>query len=301
MRWALILFLVAAVFAIPDASPCHAHAKPSAEMSRGPDILDADDGSADDTTDDPGADISHTSPDISDTASSSAVSTMSAADMSAAIAAGGKSDVGVAVMDLETGQVVSQQGDQPFYSASLSKLILAIDALRQPLSEDDRDLIHRALSASDDEAMDVLWTRFDGMEAIGRVAAEAGLTGTHAPEDPSQWGEVVITANDMVKLYRYILASPERDTIVAALSSAPTTAADGFDQTFGLLGITGVYAKQGWMYYLPSDVYLHSAGVLDNRYAVAVLTTSPTGSWTTARQSINAVTKAVLAKLGVNG
>ncbi|GGN24564.1 hypothetical protein GCM10011609_78220 [Lentzea pudingi] len=105
----------------------------------------------------------------------------------------------------------------------------------------------------------------------------------------------------MVRLYHYILGSPERDAVVAALSSAPATAADGFDQAFGLLGITGVYAKQGWMYYLPSDVYLHSAGVLDNRYAVAVLTTSPTGSWTTARQSINAVATAVLGKLGVNG
>jgi beta-lactamase class A len=204
-------------------------------------------------------------------------------------------------MDLETGQVVSQQGDQPFYSASLSKLILAVDALQQPLSDDDLDLIHRALSVSDDDAMDVLWTRFDGMDAIGRVAAEAGLTGTHAPDDPSQWGEVVITANDMVRLYQYILGSPERDTIVAALSSAPDTAADGFDQAFGLLGVTGFYAKQGWMYYLPSDVYLHSAGVLDDRYAVAVLTTNPSGSWTTARQSINAVTKALLTKMGVNG
>ncbi|WP_112263706.1 serine hydrolase [Lentzea terrae] len=215
------------------------------------------------------------------------------------VAAGGKSDVGVAVLDLQTGQVISQEGDQPFYSASLSKLILAVDALQQPLSADDQDLIHRALSASDDEAMDVLWTRFDGMDATGRVAAEAGLTGTHAPEDPSQWGEVVITADDMVQLYRYILASPARDTIVAALSSAPPTAADGFDQAFGLLGVTGAYAKQGWMYYLPSDVYLHSAGVLDNRYAIAVLTTSPTGNWTTARQSINAVSQALLAKLGV--
>lgn len=216
-------------------------------------------------------------------------------------AAGGKSDVGVTVMDLQTGQTVSQDGDKQFYSASLSKLILAVDALQQPLSDDDEDLIHRALSASDDEAMDVLWERFDGMDAIGRVAAEAGLTETHAPDDPSQWGEVVITANDMVRLYHYILGSPVRDTVVAALSAATPTAADGFDQEFGLLGISGFYAKQGWMYYLPSDVYLHSAGVLDNRYAVAVLTTSPTGSWTTARQSINAVTKALLVKLGVNG
>lgn len=298
MRWALILLLTAAVFVVPDASPCNAHAKSSAaDISRGPDVLDTGDAAADA----PEGDISHTSPDISVTDEPSAVSDISATDISDIAAAGGNSDVGVAVMDLETGQVVSQQGDQPFYSASLSKLILAVDALQQPLSEEDQDLIHRALSVSDDDAMDVLWTRFDGMDAIGRVAAEADLTGTHAPDDPSQWGEVVITANDMVRLYQYILGSPERDAIVAALSSAPETAADGFDQAFGLLGVTGFYAKQGWMYYLPSDVYLHSAGVLHDRYAVAVLTTNPSGSWTTARQSINAVTKALLTKMGVNG
>jgi hypothetical protein len=298
VRWALILFLAAAVYVVPDAAPCLAHAKPSADISRGPDVLDTgDDADISHTA----PDISHTSPEISDTGSRSAVSNISPTDISDIAAAGGTSDVGVAVLDLETGQAVSQQGDQPFYSASLSKLILAVDALQQPLSDDDQNLIHRALSVSDDNAMDVLWTRFDGMDAIGHVAAAAGLTGTHAPEDPSQWGEVVITANDMVRLYQYILGSPVRDTIVAALSSATPTAADGFDQAFGLLGVTGAYAKQGWMYYLPSDVYLHSAGVLGNRYAVAVLTTSPTGSWTTARQSINAVSTALLAKLGVNG
>lgn len=217
------------------------------------------------------------------------------------MAAGGTSDVGLAIMDLESGQVVSQQGDQPFYSASLSKLILAVDALQQPISDADHELIYRALGASDDNAMDVMWTRFDGMDAIGRVAAEAGLTGTHAPDDPSQWGEVVITANDMVRLYHYFLGLPLRDEVVTALSSAPATAADGFNQAFGLLGSGSGYAKQGWMYYLPSDVYLHSAGVLGDRYAVAVLTTSPTGSWTTARQAINAVTAAVQALLPVNG
>ncbi|WP_394612998.1 serine hydrolase [Lentzea sp. JNUCC 0626] len=295
MRWALIVLLVTAVFAIPDASPCLAHGKPSADISRGPDVLDTGDG----------ADISDTGSNTSDIGPS-AISDISAADISDIAAAGGASDVGLAVLDLQTNVTVSSQGDKPFYSASLSKLILAVDALQRPLSDDDVALIDRALSLSDDNAMDVLWTRFDGMGAIGRVATAAGLTGTHAPDDPSQWGEVVITANDMVRLYHYILNSPQvnsaqRDVIVGALSKAPATAADGFDQAFGLLGVTGVYAKQGWMYYLPADVYLHSAGVLDGRYAVAVLTTNPTGSWTTARDSINAVSTAVLAKLGVKG
>jgi hypothetical protein len=289
VRRLLIVLIAAAVYAVPDAAPCFAHGRPASDVpvSRGPDVVD--------TSPDASADG-----DISDTRLS-AISDISAADISAAVAAGGASDVGVALMDLETGRLLAQQGDQPFYSASLSKLVLAADALQQPLSDTDRQLIYRALSVSDDNAMDVLWTRFDGMDAVGRVAAAAGLTGTHAPEDPSQWGEVVITANDMVRLYRFILGSPVRDAVVEALSAAPATAADGFDQAFGLLGVTGVYAKQGWMYYLPGDVHLHSAGVLGDRYAVAVLTTSPTGSWTTARQAIDAVATALLAKLGVNG
>ncbi|MGZ3147765.1 serine hydrolase [Lentzea chajnantorensis] len=289
MRRLLIVLIAAAVYVVPDAAPCFAQGQPISDISvfRGPDVLDI--------SPDSGA-----TGDISDTGSS-AISDISAADISAAVAAGGASDVGVAVLDLKTGQLVEQQGEQQFYSASLSKLLLAVDALQQPVTDADRELIHRALSASDDSAMDVLWTRFDGVGAIGRVAAAAGLTGTHAPDDPSQWGEVVITADDMVRLYRYVLSSPVRDAVVTALSAAPATAADGFDQAFGLLGGTGAYAKQGWMYYLPSDVYLHSAGVLDDRYAVAVLTTSPTGSWTTARQAIDAVTTALLAKLGVNG
>ncbi|MET9231297.1 serine hydrolase [Lentzea sp. NPDC003310] len=287
MRWALILLLVTAVFAVPEASPCLAHGKPAAEISRGPDVLDSGEGSLD-----PGdSDTAHASPEKS--------SAVPGLDAAALAAAGGASDVGLAVLDLESGQLVSAQGDKPFYSASLSKLILAVYAWQQQPSADDVALLDRALSFSDDNAMDVLWTRFDGMDAIGVVAAEAGLTGTHAPDDPSQWGEVVVTANDMVRLYDYVLGSPQRDAVVGALSKATPTAADGFDQAFGLLGVTGAYAKQGWMYYLPSDVYLHSAGVLDGRYAVAVLTTNPTGSWTVARQSINAVATAVLTKLGV--
>ncbi|WP_197288896.1 serine hydrolase [Nocardia sp. NRRL S-836] len=296
MRRLLILLVTAAVYVVPDAAPCFAHSGPASDTAvfRGPDEVDPSPEAA------AGGDISPTGPDRSPL-SPSAISDISATDISAAVAAGGASDVGVAVLDLESGQLIGQQGDRPFYSASLSKLVLAVDALQQPLSDEDRELIYRALSVSDDEAMDELWTRFDGMAAIGRVAAEAGLTGTHAPADPTQWGEVVVTANDMVRLYRFILGSPVRDAVVEALSAAPATAADGFDQAFGLLGVTGAYAKQGWMYYLPDDVYLHSTGVLDDRYAVAVLTTSPTGSWSTARQAVDAVSTALLAKLGVNG
>lgn len=217
---------------------------------------------------------------------------------SAVAAAGGNLDLGLAVLDLRTGTLVDSNGAQPFYSASLSKLILAVDMLQGPLSDQDLSRLSRALSISDDSAMDALWTLHDGMGAISRVASLAGLTGTHAPDDPSQWGEVIVTADDVVRLYQYVLGSQGlRDFVVPALSAAPEIAADGFDQEFGLLG-TGAFTKQGWMYYLPSDVYLHSAGVVDDRYAIALLSVHSGGSWQVARTSVNAVTSALLAPLG---
>ncbi|PRY36119.1 serine hydrolase [Umezawaea tangerina] len=225
--------------------------------------------------------------------------------------AGDSVDLGVAVLDLRTGDLVGSGGDKQFYSASLSKLLLVVDMLDRraegdlELSDDDLDLVDRALSYSDDGAMDVMWTRFDGMAAIDRVAARLGLTGTHAPDDPSQWGEVVVTADDMVHLYQYVLLKmPEadRDLVVDALSGAQEEAADGFDQFFGLLdqnarGSRAAYAKQGWMYYLPSDVYLHSAGVVDNRYAVAVLTVQSGVSTDTAKDKVAQIVGATLTPL----
>jgi beta-lactamase class A len=227
-------------------------------------------------------------------------------------AAGDSVDLGVAILDLQTGELVGSNGDKQFYSASLSKLLLVVDMLDRraegdlELSDDDLQLVDRALSYSDDGAMDVMWTRFDGMAAIDRVAARVGLTGTHAPDDPSQWGEVVVTADDMVRLYQYItdgkLAEADRDLVVDALSGAQQEAADGFDQFFGLLdkaarGSRAAYAKQGWMYYLPSDVYLHSAGVVDNRYAVAVLTIQTGVSTGAAEEQVANIVAAALAPL----
>ncbi len=223
-------------------------------------------------------------------------------------------DMGIAVMDLRTGELVGSGGDKPYYSASLSKLLLVVDVLDRraagelALSDDDLDLVDRALSYSDDSAMDVMWTRFDGMGAVDRVAARVGMTGTRSPDDPSQWGEVVVTANDMVRLYQYVLggrlAQADRDLVVDALTAARQQAADGFDQYFGLLdgaarGNRAAYAKQGWMYYLPNDVYLHSAGVVDDRYAIAVLTVQSGVSTDTARIRLADVVGAVLAPLPV--
>lgn len=225
--------------------------------------------------------------------------------------------LGVAVLDRVTGETaVGPRGDEPFYTASLSKLVVALDVLDRrrteglSVTDDDIALIRRALGPSDDSAMNDLWVRFDGVGAAARVGADLGLTGTTAPEDPSQWGEMSVPATDLLRLYAFVLddlPAADRDLVVGALAAAPPTAADGFDQAFGLLdpvvdgpGAPGAAAKQGWMCCFSGQYYLHSAGVVgpDERFVVVVLTRIPRGpGWAAARAEVTAVAAAAVQAL----
>jgi hypothetical protein len=217
-------------------------------------------------------------------------------------AATSRMTLGAAVLDVATGDL-AEEGEDEFYSASLSKLMLIVDLLDRDvtLSDVDMSLIGRALSLSDDEAMNSLWVKYDGPAAITRVATELKLPGTRTPDDPSQWGETEVSPAGFALLYQHILTAmtpDDRDVIVSGLSSAQPTAADGFDQFFGLLGQPGeIYAKQGWMYY-GSRLYLHSAGVVhaeDRDYVVVLMSVQPVSA--TAPAAITAVASAMLGVL----
>src|SRR5436305_14282656 len=125
--------------------------------------------------------------------------------------------------------------------------------IKVDLSTSDDQLIARALSLSDDNAMDALCSNFDGPDAMTRVADDLGLPNPSTPDDSGQWGETDVSPAGFARLYQHILTEMDpndRDVIVADLRAAQPTAADGFHQFFGLLGQpVDVYAKQGWMYY----------------------------------------------------
>lgn len=201
-------------------------------------------------------------------------------------------ELGVAVLDLATGEVVTNdRGDAAYNSASLVKMITVTDMLdgrasgRTRIDESDLARVRRALGPSDDAAMNLLWTDFDGPAGVTRVSRRLGLSDTTAPADPSQWGQVQVSARDMAQVFRYAvqgLAPADRDLVLSALRAAPATAADGFDQAFGLLdpatrGATA--AKQGWLCCLSSSIDLHSVGLLDpdGRYVLALLSNQPLG------------------------
>ena len=194
-------------------------------------------------------------------------------------------DVGVAVLDLRTGEL-AVDGQSRFYSASLSKLMLVVDMLDRdvPLSDTDRKWISRALGVSDDNAMNALWVKFDGYNAMTRVAQALGMAETRTTGDRSQWGEVEVSPAGYARLYQHIMnemSQDDRDVIVSGLGTATRSAADGFDQFFGLLGgPLDAVAKQGWMFY-GGRLYLHSAGVVtdgENRFAVVLMSLQPSSS-----------------------
>lgn len=197
--------------------------------------------------------------------------------------------LGAAVLDRKTHEVsVNPAATVPVFAASLVKVLVVVDMLgrrHSGLAVSDRDimLIRRALGPSDDEAMNVLWSRFDGVGAVERVAQQLGLAHTRPPAEPSQWGETLTSAHDVMVLYRHVLdamAPADRDLIMGSIAAAPPIASDGFDQTFGLLGTEtspDTAAKQGWMCCQGGRITLHSAGTVGQaqRFVVVLLSTQP--------------------------
>ena len=229
----------------------------------------------------------------SSTASSAAAPSPSQAQeaVDAASATNGRRGVklAVAVLDRSTGTLAfNAQGDDVENSASLAKLFTIVDMFthsRSQVTESDLALARRALTMSDDQAMNGLWTRFGGSAGVQRVIDLLGLPDSAVPPDPSQWGQVQVSARDMTTLFAFVyrgLAPADRDFVLDNLTAATPNGRDGFNQSFGLLEPTTrgpAAAKQGWSCCLQGGIDLHSAGVLDRegRYVVALLSHQPVG------------------------
>lgn len=226
----------------------------------------------------------------------------------AADAAGGS--IAAVVLDGTGAELVATpDADEPRYAASLAKLLvvqqlLARDAAGQiTLTELDTDRMQRALTASDDRAMSLLWDRWGGAELVTTAVDQFGLTGTQLPTEPGQWGEVVTTARDQATFLAALdtrLAPEDVATMTSWLQSTTDRAADGFAQDFGLLSPTAgtvapVAAKQGWMCCVDSRRQLHSVGVLADGRVVVLLGDFPTGtSWARARTALETAAQTVV-------
>jgi hypothetical protein len=168
---------------------------------------------------------------------------------------------------------------RPFPSASMVKLFMAEYLLhrargdRLRLDADDRALMRRMIASSDDPAASQLWVRHDGERMVRDVVRRYGLSGTEPPAVAGQWGQTVVTAEDLARFLSLlpVVAHPDdADRLLRWMRSATPLAADGFDQRFGLYGAADGQAavKQGWMCCVGDRRHVHSVGVVGRTVVV---------------------------------
>ncbi|GAB3468766.1 serine hydrolase [Actinophytocola sediminis] len=204
--------------------------------------------------------------------------------------------LGAVVVDRVSGEIpLAINLNRQFRSASLVKLLIAIDVLERGADAGDRKRLTEMLMRSDDHIASALWVQGGGQDIVLRTTRTLGLTDTLPPENPGQWGEVLLSAADLARVYHHILNMPASDSalIVDALGNTERVAADGFDQYFGIPnGLPAHWAvKQGWGNN-DTAMVLHSTGLVgpDWRYIVVLLTEHPLdSSW---QASASAVTNA---------
>ncbi|MEC3976030.1 hypothetical protein [Amycolatopsis sp. H20-H5] len=229
---------------------------------------------------------------ITAVALSAASSKDPATDAAARVAANGR--IATVVVDRQDDtELVSKGGGERFRTASVVKLLIALDELDGPGRPDAR--LGRMLSNSDDTIASALWSANGGPAIVTRTAAAIGLRGTTPPETAGRWGDTLTTADDVVSIYRYLLALPgaKREPLLRALRGAPRLAADGFDQYFGIPRALDAWPwaiKQGWAAGR-NGVDVHTTGLVgeQDRYIVVVLTSYPEGS------DLGAATRAITA------
>jgi hypothetical protein len=193
---------------------------------------------------------------------------------------------------------------RPVFTASLVKLFVAEQLLHRAregtltLTAEDRAQMRAMIVGSDDAAASSLWVRFDGPQLVTEVAARYGLGGTAPPPRSGQWGETTTTAHDLAKfLSRLPVVAHSYDAALLLfwMRTVSPTAADGFDQRFGLLGpVPGRPAvKQGWMCCIGGQRYLHSVGIVGTRVVVLLSTVPRSVSFPAARAALDAAAAAI--------
>lgn len=208
-------------------------------------------------------------------------------------------DLGFALYDEETGRAVASiDADEPFYTASLVKLFIALDALHtggwQAPGDQLRASITEMISASHDGIADALWDSGGRSAIVTRMVKLIGLSHTKPPAISAQWEMTSTTANDLVAVYRYLtqqVPAEASGVILAAMVGAKNPAADGFPQYFGIPdGLPGEHwaIKQGWMT-IRRAVVLNTTGLIESRYVVVLLTELPlTTSYAQGRAALTA-------------
>ncbi|WP_433048145.1 hypothetical protein [Dactylosporangium sp. CS-033363] len=226
---------------------------------------------------------------------------------------------GIVIYDRQTkSYVLQQKGAWRFRSASLVKLLIALDYFwnkgpSYSVPPADQPNLQVMLRSSDDAAATGLWKANGQRDIVTRMVQRLGLQDTAPPpvSQPGYWGYTAVSAADLVRVYQYILdkaPAPVRTFIMGNLHQTTKCGTDHYDQSFGIPSVFKAprAAKQGWSgfgddpatpcvanaaYSLENAALapnnpdmmgevLHTTGTVgeNDRYIVAVLSVHPDGS-----------------------
>jgi hypothetical protein len=221
-------------------------------------------------------------------------------------------DITAAVLDRNTGQLITNGNGTTIAIASVVKLFIADDLLLQvskgqtQLSPADRQAFDQMLRQSDDSAAENFWNRGGGSAIVTRVAARYGLGSTRPPNN-GRWFNTISTATDLVRYYDMMMTGagglpPEQASVILSnLAASTPMAIDGmmpggvYPQRFGIpdgLFAEPVAVKQGWMCCIGADWMHLSTGVIgpDRRY-IMVIGSMQAADADTARSTITQAVK----------
>ncbi|MEV6927632.1 hypothetical protein AB0M46_24460 [Dactylosporangium sp. NPDC051485] len=166
---------------------------------------------------------------------------------------------GIVIYDRQAGRYVLQQnGSWRFRSASLVKLLIALDYFwdkgpSYSVPPADQPELETMLRSSDDAAATGFWKAGGQGQIVARMVPRLGLQDTVPPpvSQPGYWGYTAVSAADLVRVYQYILdkaPEPVREFIIDNLHQTTKCGTDHYDQSFGIPSTFKQprAAKQGW-------------------------------------------------------
>jgi hypothetical protein len=213
------------------------------------------------------------------------------------------------VVDRQLNQtLLAENTDREFHSGSLVKLMIGLDALqRHPRDTGVASRVATMIRLSDDDIASSFWVSEGGVAIVSRMVRLMNLKSTKPPVQASQWGETIITAADIFRIYDYLMnqaPAGDKETMLRAMASAAPRGSDGFDQRFGIPNALGGQfpwaIKQAWTDD-DTTMSVHTTGFVGPnwRYVVIVLVENPKAtSWNTATQAITAGVKNIDFLLG---
>lgn len=167
---------------------------------------------------------------------------------------------GIVVRDRRTGAVWrNANAATPIWACSTPKLAIAVDLLLRDelgsitLGTEDRDLMHRMLHSSDNDAATTLWERYGGEKSFAPRFRSFGMAGIKfADGHPDSWGWILATANDLEQLIDFVLEklpARHRNYLVGEMRAVDGGESFETNQRWGVWGAGDRAApgnKNGW-------------------------------------------------------